>query len=143
MPCGSSIHAGFRRRGRTGKAIDDATGKARRLEALQSAKAAWPRTSPADIDSAIAEMRSEWEERGWRDHTPASRQATQALLDQLHEVGLTPAVVDCVIDIRSRLTIKLPDAIVAASVLVEDLPLMTRNTDDFKRVPGLIVIDPF
>jgi len=59
------------------------------------------------------------------------------------EITLTPAIVALVIDIRSSITIKLPDAIIAASALAENLPLMTCNTGDFKRIAGLVVIDPF
>ena len=48
-----------------------------------------------------------------------------------------------VIDIRSTITIKLPDAIIAASALAENLPLMTRNTKDFNRIASLVRVDPF
>jgi predicted nucleic acid-binding protein len=54
------------------------------------------------------------------------------LLDQLDEVPLTSVVVERVIEIRSQLAIELPDAIIAASALIENLPLMTRNVQDFK-----------
>ena len=37
---------------------------------------------------------------------------------------------------------KLPDAIVAATALHYDLTLVTRNTADFKNVPGLSVVNP-
>ena len=40
-----------------------------------------------------------------------------------------------VIDIRSTIAIKLPDALSAASVLVQNLPLMTRN-----KLAGFIAI---
>ena len=80
---------------------------------------------------------------GWSGHTAESRQSAQVLLEQLVEVGLTPATVDKVIDLRSRITIKLPDAIIAASAITENLQLMTRNTKDFSGVPGLQLVDPF
>jgi predicted nucleic acid-binding protein len=80
---------------------------------------------------------------GWRGHTEDSRQRARRLLDQLDEIALTSVVVERVIEIRSQLAIKLPDAIIAASALVEKLPLMTRNIEDFKRVSGLDLIDPF
>jgi predicted nucleic acid-binding protein len=80
---------------------------------------------------------------GWRGHTEASRQSTESLLAALIEVPLSPAVANAAIDIRAVLPVKLPDAIIAASALVEGLPLMTRNVGDFKRIPGLTVIDPF
>jgi predicted nucleic acid-binding protein len=80
---------------------------------------------------------------GWRGHTEASRQGTESLLAALVEVPLSQKVVKATIDIRAVLPVKLPDAIIAASALVEGLPLMTRNVGDFKRIPGLTVIDPF
>src|SRR3989338_4024369 len=100
------------------------------------------------IDDAIADQArysvvTRMELLGWNGHTADSRRETEALLAQLMEITLTPAIVALVIDIRSSITIKLPDAIIAASALAENLPLMTCNTDDFKRIAGLVVIDPF
>jgi predicted nucleic acid-binding protein len=80
---------------------------------------------------------------GWRGHTDDSRRATEGLLAQLAEVPLSHAVADETIRVRSSVSIRLPDAIIAASALVERLPLMTRNTSDFQRIPGLTLIDPF
>ncbi|NMG67312.1 hypothetical protein GPA19_20425 [Azoarcus indigens] len=65
------------------------------------------------------------------------------MLDHLDEIALTSVVVDRVIALRFELGIKLPDAIIGASALVEGLPLMTRNIDDFRRIPGLQLVDPF
>ena len=79
----------------------------------------------------------------WREHTAASRLKTAELLNQLVEVPLTQSIVDRTIELRSMVSIKLPDAIIAASALVENLPLMTRDTGAFKRIPGLVLIDPF
>ena len=100
------------------------------------------------IDDAIANQArysvvTRMELLGWNGHTADSRRETELLLTQLMEIPLTPAIVALVIDIRSTITIKLPDAIIAASALVENLPLMTCNTGDFKRIAGLVVIDPF
>ena len=100
------------------------------------------------IDDAIADQArysvvTRMELLGWNGHTADSRRETEALLAQLMEINLTPAIVALVIDIRSSITIKLPDAIIAASALAENLPLMTCNTGDFKRIAGLVVIDPF
>ena len=100
------------------------------------------------IDAAIADQArysvvTRMELLGWNGHTADSRRETEALLAQLMEITLTPTIVALVIDIRSTITIKLPDAIIAASALVENLPLMTCNTGDFKHIAGLVVIDPF
>ena len=102
----------------------------------------------ARMDSAIADKArysviTRMELLGWSGHTVKTRHETAALLAQLDEVNFTPALVSTVIDIRSTINIKLPDAIIAASALTENLPLMTRNTADFGRITGLVVIDPF
>jgi len=39
--------------------------------------------------------------------------------------------------------IKLPDVIIAASALVHNYTLLTRNTSDFKSIPGLHVENPW
>ena len=45
------------------------------------------------------------------------------------------------INIRQIYKTKLPDAIIAATALVTDLILVTRNTSDFKNIEGLQIID--
>lgn len=46
-------------------------------------------------------------------------------------------------DVRKQHKIKLPDAIIAATALVNDLTLITHNIADFKNITGLKVIDSF
>ncbi|CAN5788164.1 hypothetical protein BH23ACT12_BH23ACT12_11140 [soil metagenome] len=36
-----------------------------------------------------------------------------------------------------RIALKMPDALIAATALVHQLALLTRNTSDFRKVPGL------
>jgi|694.fasta_scaffold117791_3 predicted nucleic acid-binding protein len=57
-------------------------------------------------------------------------------------LDLTNNVVEASIEIRKKHKTKLPDAIVAATALVYDLVLISRNTSDFKNIDGLQVIDP-
>ncbi len=57
-------------------------------------------------------------------------------------MDLTNQVVETCIEIRKKHKVKLPDAIIAATVLVYDLVLISRNTSDFKNIDGLQVIDP-
>lgn len=52
-------------------------------------------------------------------------------------------IVNKTIDIRKTKKLKLPDAIIAATALVYDLTLITRNTSDFADIQGLKVINPF
>lgn len=55
---------------------------------------------------------------------------------------LTEPIVLKTIEIRKESKIKLPDAIIAATALVDQLPLVSLNTGDFKNVPGLVIINP-
>lgn len=80
---------------------------------------------------------------GWRGHSAQSRTDAQRLLDGLTLIGLTQSVVERTIVLRSRLSIALPDAVIAASALVEGLCLVTRNVQDFDRVDGLVLENPF
>ncbi len=47
------------------------------------------------------------------------------------------------IEIRKSYKTKLPDAIIAATAIVNNLPLITRNTKDFSGIEGLKVVNPF
>jgi predicted nucleic acid-binding protein len=55
---------------------------------------------------------------------------------------LTEDVVLKTIELRKQSKIKLPDAIIAATALVHQLTLVSRNTGDFKNIPGLKVVNP-
>lgn len=58
-------------------------------------------------------------------------------------LDLTNNVVEASIDIRKKHKTKLPDAIIAATALVDDLVVISRNTSDFKNIDGLKVINPY
>ena len=46
-------------------------------------------------------------------------------------------------DMRKQHRLKLPDAIIAATALVYDLTLITRNTKDFDGISGLAIVNPW
>ncbi|MEO6947982.1 MAG: type II toxin-antitoxin system VapC family toxin [Ginsengibacter sp.] len=46
-------------------------------------------------------------------------------------------------DIRKAYRIKLPDAIIAATALVYDLTLLSRNISDFSKINRLKIINPW
>jgi predicted nucleic acid-binding protein len=54
---------------------------------------------------------------------------------------LNSDLVKCTIDIRQNYKLKLPDAIIAATAIVLNLVLLSRNTSDFKNIVGLQLID--
>ncbi len=79
---------------------------------------------------------------GWRGHSAQSRSDAESLLRGMGELGLARPVVEEVIRLRSQTAIKLPDAIIAASAMLENLSLMTGNASDFTAIPGLTLLDP-
>lgn len=56
---------------------------------------------------------------------------------------LAKEIVERTIILRQNFKIKTPDAIIAATALVYNRKLITRNNSDFKKIPGLLVIDPY
>jgi predicted nucleic acid-binding protein len=64
------------------------------------------------------------------------------LLMQFERVPLLPQIEDRTIQLRRHHHIKLPDALIAATALHCSACVMTRNVDDFKRVPELTLYNP-
>ncbi|MEY4538677.1 MAG: hypothetical protein RLZZ306_434, partial [Bacteroidota bacterium] len=52
-------------------------------------------------------------------------------------------IVEKTIEIRRIYKIKLPDALIAATAIVFDLTLVSRNDKDFTQIPELKYINPF
>ena len=80
---------------------------------------------------------------GWPGQSTDASQRAKNFLDQFSEQALTDGIADRCIALRQQRRIKIPDAIVAATAQQLGLPLVTRNTDDFKWIDGLELIDPF
>lgn len=70
------------------------------------------------------------------------KEAIETLLSVLFRLPIDEEVVQKVISIRQTRRIKLPDAIIAATALIHDCMLITRNISDFSGLPGLIVSNP-
>ncbi len=80
---------------------------------------------------------------GYPNQTPEQTQRAFALLDLFAELPLQERVVQSAIRLRRRQSIRLGDAIIAATALEHDLSLVTRNTDDFAWVDDLSLLNPF
>ncbi len=79
--------------------------------------------------------------------TPALSEQELALLKKFTSISrIHPVTVDLVnttIRIKQAKTIKLPDAIIAATAISHGLTLISRNKKDFRNIEGLTVIDPY
>lgn len=59
----------------------------------------------------------------------------------IHPLSLD--LVDNTIQIRKNYTVKLPDAVIAATAIYLNLTLITRNTKYFQGIQSLKVINPY
>ena len=70
-------------------------------------------------------------------------QEVQDLVGVSLTIGLTDEIVNQTIQIRKQYKIKLPDSIIAATAMILDLILLSRNTSDFGKIKGLNQLDLF
>jgi predicted nucleic acid-binding protein len=57
-------------------------------------------------------------------------------------IGINDSVIEKTIEIRKHCRIKLPDAIIAATALTNNLTLLTRNIADFRNIETLNIVNP-
>jgi hypothetical protein len=74
---------------------------------------------------------------------PDQRARAESLLSLFREVPIDDSTIQQAIALRSVTRIKSIDALIAATALLHDLTLITRNSKDFVAIAGLSLIDPF
>ena len=74
---------------------------------------------------------------------PDQRFRAESLLSLFREVPIDDSIIQQAIALRSVTRIKSIDALIAATALLYDLPLVSRNRKDFAAIEGLSLIDPF
>jgi toxin FitB len=62
--------------------------------------------------------------------------------DAIHIIAVSSKIIDHAIQLRRQRSMGLADAIIAATALINQLPLVTHNTRDFQWIAGLELIDP-
>jgi len=93
-----------------------------------------------DIDPLISVI-TKMETLGFSFQSADEQNLTETFINGSMVLGIDDKVVSKTIDIRRTEIIKLPDAIIAATAIVNDLTLLTRNTKDFTKIGGLQIID--
>jgi hypothetical protein len=74
---------------------------------------------------------------------PTALEAVNNFVLSVQIFKLSDTVADRTILIRQAHRLKLPDAVIAATCLENNLPVISRNQADFGKVIGLNVIDPY
>ncbi|MCB1278153.1 type II toxin-antitoxin system VapC family toxin [Prosthecobacter sp.] len=80
---------------------------------------------------------------GWHRITPEDKRDLESFLAAGTLLSITDAVADRAIELRQAGKMSLGDAFIAATALEHDLELLTRNTDDYKRITALKWSNPF
>ena len=80
---------------------------------------------------------------GWQFPDDSRAAITAAFVERATLFPLDEAVVKQTIVLRRKHRIKLPDAIIAATAIVYELTLLSRNDKDFLVIPGLSYRNPF
>lgn len=93
-------------------------------------------------DAAIASV-TRIEALGFARISRAEESAIRTYVDASLTYPLDEDVIERAITLRQQKKMKLGDAIIAATALEYDLPLVTRNEADFKHITGLALINPF
>ena len=79
---------------------------------------------------------------GWINPTKEQLQPLTDFMDIATILPINEATIQQTIQLRQQLKIPLGDAIIAATALVHNLTIITRNTKDFTRIENVKTIDP-
>ncbi len=80
---------------------------------------------------------------GWSTPSTEALNLVERFVSDCFVLPLTDNVVDKAIEIRRAHKIKLPDAVIAATAIVNQYTLISRNDEDFRKVEGLEYLNPF
>ncbi len=111
---------------------------------IYSAKPAGEHLRPWLEDAnAMASIVTRIEALGFPGIAAEERTVLEAALQSLPELGLTDEVARRAISLRQSRKMDLADSIIAATPLINETPLVTRNVGDFKHIAGLKLVNPF
>jgi toxin FitB len=85
---------------------------------------------------------SQLEVLGYHRLTEEDRRFFVQFFSALPVLPITPEVIAQAIALRQQRKMSLGDATIAATALVNKMPIATHNVTDFQWIPNLVVIDP-
>jgi predicted nucleic acid-binding protein len=79
---------------------------------------------------------------GYHRLSERERRIIESLFSQLFRLPVSDATVSGAIHLRQQRKMSLGDALIAATALEHRLMLATANTDDFRWIAGLVLLNP-
>jgi tRNA(fMet)-specific endonuclease VapC len=79
----------------------------------------------------------------WPKATTEQLQILESFVKDATLIDLKEEIIVKGIEIRRQHPIKLPDVIIASTAIVLNYILVSRNTSDFKNIPGLELLNPW
>jgi len=101
---------------------------------------------PEDIvsDQTAISIITKIEALGYPFKNPEEFEIISAICSALPVIPVTDAIAEATINLRRKYRVKLPDALIYATALVENKPLLTNNVADFELLGnGVKLINPF
>ncbi len=80
---------------------------------------------------------------GWRGYDEAQFALADKILFHAKLYQITDEIINKSIHLKRRNKIKTPDAVIAATCLVNNSNLVTQNMSDFVKIDGLRIYNPF
>lgn len=78
----------------------------------------------------------------WKKLTEKEKLVISDFLSHFIKINHSEDVKNETIHLRKKFNIKIPDAIIAASALLQGQELLTHNRKDFEKVKGLLIFNP-
>lgn len=104
-----------------------------------------PKNASVKLNSVVLEISviTRMELLAWPDSNSEQLSVLEDFIKSVTVWNLDEPIILKGIEVRKNYKIKLPDAIIAATAIVFDLYLVTRNIHDFKNIDGLRIINPW
>jgi predicted nucleic acid-binding protein len=80
---------------------------------------------------------------GWQFANAEDEAKAESFIADSIVLALSDTIAEKTIELRRLKKLKLGDAIIAATAMIHDMTLLTRNSADFNGLPGLEVVNPF
>ena len=79
---------------------------------------------------------------GYQHLIEEEREQLESIFERIHILPLSDAIARQAVSLRQQRRMGLGDAIIAATAIVHSLTLVTHNTEDFRWITGLELLDP-